>query len=114
MKKKRWISIRVCGWQKIFLVMRITIFFILAGLLHVSASVYSQQTKLQITAENKSILEVLKMIEEQSDFHFLYRSDNLKGISVGEINMKDAKIEDILDKVLIPMDLLTKLMIEPL
>jgi len=102
MKKKQWNPIRGHGWQKIFLIMRITILFILAGLLQVHASVYSQQTKLQVTAENKSILQVLKMVEDQSDFHFLYRSDNLKGISVEEINMKDAKIEDVLDKILIP------------
>jgi TonB-linked SusC/RagA family outer membrane protein len=82
--------------------MRLIIFFILFGLLQVHASVYSQQTKLQIAAENKSVLEVLKMIEEQSDFHFLYRSDNLKGISVNEIDMKDARLEEILDKILIP------------
>jgi hypothetical protein len=92
MKKKRWNPIHGHGWQKIFLTMRLFIFFILFGLLQVHASVYSQQTKLQIAAENKSVLEVLKMIEEQSDFHFLYRSDNLKGISVNEIDMKDARL----------------------
>lgn len=102
MKKKRRNPIRDHGWKKIFLIMRITIFFILAGLLHVSASVYSQQTKLQVTAENKSIMEVLKMIEDQSDFHFLYRSDNLKGISVGKIDVRDAKLEEVLDQVIVP------------
>lgn len=102
MNKKWWNPIPCRGWQKIFLIMRITIFFILAGLLHVSASVYSQQTKLQVTAENKSILEVIKIIEDQSDFHFLYRSDNLKGISVGKIDVRDARLEDVLDQVIVP------------
>lgn len=102
MKKKRWNPILNRGWRKIFLIMRVSVFFILAGLLHVSASVYSQKTKLQVRAENKSIMEVLKMIEEQSDFHFLYRSDNLEGISVKGIDLHDAKVEDILDKVLVP------------
>ena len=77
-------------------------FFFLAGLLHLSASVYSQQAKLQVTAENRSILEVLKMIEDQSDFHFLYRSDNLTGISVKKIDLHDAKLEEVLDKILVP------------
>jgi len=102
MKKKRLNSIRGSGWRKIFLIMRITVLLFFVGLMNLSASVYSQQAKLQVTVENKSILEVLKMIEDQSDFHFLYRSDNLQGISVGRIDLKDAKLEDILDKVLVP------------
>lgn len=47
MKKKRWKPICEFGWKKIFFMMRITLFFLFAGLLQVSASVYSQQTSVQ-------------------------------------------------------------------
>jgi len=36
MKKKRWNFVRGRGWKKIFLIVRITLFFILTGLLHVT------------------------------------------------------------------------------
>ncbi len=74
----------------------------LLGLLQVSASVYSQQTNLVLRLENSSIEQVLKKIEEQSKFYFLYRSDLLKDIPAVSIQVKDAKLEDILDKILVP------------
>ena len=82
--------------------MRITVFFLFAGLLQVSASVYSQQTNLHLKVEKASISDVLKTIEEQSDFHFLYRSDLLNGIPEVTIDAEDAKLEEILNKVIVP------------
>ena len=102
MKKKRWNPIRGSGWQKIFFMMRITLFFLIAGLLQVSASVYSQQTKLNLKVENESVSKVLKLIEDQSDFHFLYRSDNLNGVPEVTIDVRGAKLEEVLDKVIVP------------
>ena len=102
MKKKRWKPIRGSGWAKIFLTMRITVFFLLTGLLQVSASVYSQQTKLNLKVEKANVSKVLKSIEDQSDFHFLYRSDNLKDVPDVTINVKDAKLEDVLDELIVP------------
>ena len=81
---------------------RITVFFILLGLLQVSASVYSQQTNLILKLENTNVEQVLKKIEEQSKFYFLYRSDLLKEIPPVSIQVNDAKLEDILDRILVP------------
>src|SRR5665647_1221098 len=102
MKKKR--RNPFCGnrWQKIFFMMRITVFFLFAGLLQVSANVYSQQTNLNIKVEKANVTKVLKMIEDQSEFQFLYRSDNLNDVPEVTIDMKDAKLEDVLNKVIVP------------
>ena len=81
---------------------RITAFFILLGLLQVSASVYSQQTNLALKLENTNIEQVLKKIEEQSKFYFLYRSDLLKEVPPVSIQVNDAKLEDILNRILVP------------
>ncbi|MBL7968496.1 MAG: TonB-dependent receptor [Prolixibacteraceae bacterium] len=81
---------------------RITVFFILLGLLQVSASVYSQQTNLVLKLENTNVEQVLKKIEEQSKFYFLYRSDLLKEVPPVSIQVNDAKLEDILNKILVP------------
>ncbi len=43
-----------------------------------------------------------KKIEEQSKFYFLYRSDLLKELPPVSIQVNDAKLEDILDKILVP------------
>ena len=102
MKKKRWNPVCDSGWKKIFLMMRITLFFLFAGLLQVSASAYSQQTNLRLNAENASISEVLKMIEGQSDFHFLYRSDYFTGMEDVTLDLQDAKLEDVLNKLIVP------------
>ena len=82
--------------------MRITVIFLFAGLLQVSGSVYSQKTNLRIKVEKTSIAEVLKLIEDQSDFHFLYRSDKFKNLPVVSINMQDIKLEEVLNKVIVP------------
>ena len=82
--------------------MRITVFFLLAGFLQVSASVYSQQTNLHLKTEKASVTQVLKMIEEQSDFHFLYRSDYFNEVPEVTIETEGAKLEDILNKIIVP------------
>lgn len=102
MKKKRWNPICDSGWKKIFFIMRITVLFLFAGLLQVSASVYSQQTKLNLKTEKVSVTEILRMIEEQSNFHFLYRSDYLSGVPDVSIDLKDSKLEDVLNKIIVP------------
>lgn len=81
---------------------RMTAFFILLGLLQVSASVYSQQTNLVLKLENTNVEQVLKKIEEQSKFYFLYRSDLLKEVPPVSIQVNDAKLEDILNRILVP------------
>lgn len=81
---------------------RMMTFFILLGLLQVSASVYSQQTNLNLKLENSNIEQVLRSIEEQSKFYFLYRSDLLKEVPPVSIQVTDAKLEVILDKILTP------------
>jgi len=81
--------------------MRITVFLLLLSLLQVSASVYSQQTNLVLKLENTSVEQVLQKIEEQSKFYFLYRSDLLKEIAPVSIQVSNAKLEDILNKILV-------------
>lgn len=77
----------------------------LLGLVQVSASVYSQQTNLKLKLEKSSIEQVLRSIEEQSHFSFLYRSDLLSEMPPVSIQVTDAKLESILDKILIPNSL---------
>ncbi len=56
---------------------KLTVFFVLALSLNVFASVYSQNTKLNLNLEQTSIKEVLQTIESQSDFRFIYENEKL-------------------------------------
>ncbi|MEI6566337.1 MAG: TonB-dependent receptor [Verrucomicrobiota bacterium] len=102
MKKNRWHPIRDNGWKKIFFTMRVTLFFLFVCLFQVSASVYSQQTNLHVKVDRANVSEVLKLIEDQSDFHFLYRSDNFKGLPEVTLNLQHAKLEDVLNNLIVP------------
>ena len=60
--------------NKWFKVMRLTVFFMLLGLMQLSASVYSQNTKLSLAMKNARVIDVLEEIEEQTEFRFAYSS----------------------------------------
>lgn len=63
------------------------------------ANVYSQR-KLDINLKNAPLVEVLKQIDQQSEFSVLYRSDQLEKFSPVSIELKDATVEEILDQCL--------------
>jgi len=58
--------------KKLILTMKLTVFILFLTLMQVSATVYSQATKFSFRAENKQVVEVLRQIEENSDFRFFF------------------------------------------
>jgi TonB-linked SusC/RagA family outer membrane protein len=98
--KKKWFNDEGhCSLSKWLRVMKLTMFFLLATLIHVSASVYSQQTKLSISLQNASVREVLKQIEDQSDFFFLYKNENIDVNRIVTIDIKDKSVEYLLEEL---------------
>ena len=79
--------------------MKLTLFVLLITFIHVSASVYSQQTKLSISYQNGTVREILKDIEEQSDFFFLYKNDEIDVTRKVNINVHDRPVTNILDQL---------------
>jgi hypothetical protein len=80
-------------------VMKLTMIFLLVALIQVSASVYSQQTKLSISLQNASVKEVLKQIEDQSEFFFLYKNENIDVNRIVNVDIKEKSVENLLDQV---------------
>ncbi|MDD4192959.1 MAG: SusC/RagA family TonB-linked outer membrane protein, partial [Mangrovibacterium sp.] len=78
--------------------MKLTSVFCLMGLLQVSASVYSQQTKLSLTANNVTVRKVIDQIEEQSNFKFLYRDEVINADRRVTVEIK-GNIEEVLKEV---------------
>jgi TonB-linked SusC/RagA family outer membrane protein len=71
-------KIRITGrkipsfWNKSLRLMKLTFLFLVVGLMQLSASVYSQTTKLSLEMRNAKVAEVLDAIEKQSEFRFAY------------------------------------------
>jgi TonB-linked SusC/RagA family outer membrane protein len=77
-------------------------------LVNISASVYSQNTKLSLDVESRSIKDVLKLVESQSKFRFLYNEEFLGLDRPVSLNLKDCRVEDVLNKLFDKQDLTYK------
>jgi TonB-linked SusC/RagA family outer membrane protein len=101
MKKKRMFYAwgRIIGLeQKIGLKMKLTLLFLLVGLLNLMASEsYSQFAKLTISLKNVTVEQVLADIEENSEFNFVYNRDVIDLERKVDVNYRDAKVNDILE-----------------
>lgn len=102
MKKKRirGSSLLFAGLPKTYRIMKLICLFTFIALLQVSASSYSQSTKLNISGNNLTLEEVFEQIEDQSEFSFIY---NLKQINLSKkvnVDFKNQAVEKILKKIL--------------
>ncbi len=63
--------------QKLLLRMKLTFVILLTGIMQLSASVYSQSTRLTYDFRNKRVAEILMEIEETTDFRFFYQREQI-------------------------------------
>lgn len=87
------------GIKKLLIIMKLTTLIILLSFLHVSASSYSQSTKLNLSLTERTVKDVLIEIEEQSKFHFLYNDEFADLTRKVSVNTEDALIEDVLNDI---------------
>jgi len=87
---------KVC---KIWMTMRLIVFLFFVSLIHVSASVYSQKTRLNIKFENATLQEVFKTIQEKTEFDFFYKNEQIPAARIS-VQYQNEAVEVILDKVL--------------
>ncbi|WP_423128757.1 TonB-dependent receptor [Gaoshiqia sp. Z1-71] len=101
MKKKRnyrWRKImRMSG--NFFLAMKLTFLLVLLGVVQLSASVYSQGTKLSFELKNRTVKEVLRTIEDQSEFRFFYNEQFVDLSRKVSVSSESRNIESILSEV---------------
>ncbi len=87
-------------FYQFFRKMKLTILIVTASILScLSAETYSQTKKLTLVENNSTLLNVLRAIEDQSEFRFFYNEkvDVTRSVSV-EADQKS--VADVLDKVL--------------
>ena len=83
--------------HKLLLIMKLSFTLLLLITLHVSATVYSQ--KLSIDVKNQTLRDVLKIIENESNFRFFY-NDQLTGLNnIVTIKTENKSISQLLDQI---------------
>lgn len=80
-------------------IMKITVFMLIACLSQIVAATYAQTTKLNVSAKEETLENVLKQIERQSEFLFFYNLEEVDKNEKISINKKDSNIKDILDAI---------------
>lgn len=89
--------------KQILLKMKFTLILLLAGLLQVSATSYSQATKLSLEVKGMQVSNVLREIELKSDFRFFYQREQVDVERLVDLNVEDKTVEEILN-LLFPGD----------
>lgn len=82
-------------FSQLLLVMKLSIILLFTGLMQVHASVYSQ--KITIRQKNVPIAVVLKAIEKQSDYLFLYDNLELSEAARVSVDIHNGTVGQILD-----------------
>lgn len=84
--------------QKVIKVMKITAVLMILGCLAASASGHSQQ--ITLSRQNAPLVSVLADIEKQSRYDFIFTYELVEKAGRVDINVKDATLQQALDKLL--------------
>ena len=81
-------------------IMRLSLLFFFFGVLNLLASnSYSQKTKLSLDLKQATVDQVLRQIEDQSEFYFLYNNKLVDVNRTVDIDVKNERIKDILNQL---------------
>jgi len=95
------------GIKKLLLTMKLALIIVFLSVLQVSANVYSQ-ISINLDVQNKSIREVLKSIEQQSQVRFFYSDDLLVMNDPIDIKADNENIISVLDDIFVKSPLTYK------
>lgn len=85
---------------KILFVMKITFMLILISCLSVSATVYSQDARMSISVKNAEIGKIIRDIEKNTSYKFVYNNDLFKSDTRINLSVTDVTVADILNTIL--------------
>jgi TonB-linked SusC/RagA family outer membrane protein len=98
------------GIKKILQIMKLTITMLLLVVFQAGASIYSQGTRLEYAANDKTLKEILKDIEKETEFRFFYNDDFNVLNKVTSINVKNKSISEVLEILLSKADVTYKVL----
>ncbi len=88
MKMHRIIQSGENPWTKFFRVMKLILILLFGSLVTVNASTYSQNTRLSLSAKNSSLIDIFRQIEDQSEFGFYFKMEDLKTAEAITVDLK--------------------------
>ncbi|MDR3268514.1 MAG: TonB-dependent receptor [Tannerella sp.] len=80
--------------------MQIATLLILAGIVHLSASTYAEEHRISVQIKNGTFYEVITQIEQQSEFMFFYKSEEIDNNLRVTLEAKNKLVFDILNELL--------------
>lgn len=100
MKKKQPCGDFMNNLRKTMRIMRLSLFFLLISTaMSFSASSYSQSKKLTLNLNNATVKEILKAVEEQSEFLFFYQEKHLDLNRKASVQVHDKGVEAMLKQL---------------
>ncbi len=108
MEKNNWVDGKITSFHrwKIFLIMKLQLVFILGFILQSYATVSQAQNKrLNLKFENTTLKEVLQTLEDQTDFSFIYKDEQINSGSKVSGSFQGKLVTEVLDSVLKNEDL---------
>ncbi|KAA6315936.1 hypothetical protein EZS27_033681, partial [termite gut metagenome] len=75
--------------KRILFIMKLTTLALIIFVVNISATVYSQRTKISLEVRDLSIKEALYQIESQSEFRFIYEHEKINLDKKVSIQMKN-------------------------
>jgi TonB-linked SusC/RagA family outer membrane protein len=86
--------------SKILCIMKVSLFLTMVSTLNVSAILYSQDAKLNLSVKDKSLMDVIRIIEDQSSYRFFFSNNNQGLNDLVSIRVKDGNISQVLTSLL--------------
>jgi len=100
MKKKQFAaSLHKRRGRNLLLKMKLTFIVLMACLMQVSATVYSQSTKFSFNFQDKQVVDVLKEIEDKSEFRFFFQREQVDVTRKIDLKVNERSVEAILDQL---------------
>ncbi len=96
-KNESFFLLKPKGKQNLFLKMKLTLLTLLVCIMQVSASVYSQTTKLTLNLKEKKISDVLMEIEETTDFRFFYQREQVDVERLVNLKANNKSVDEVLE-----------------
>ena len=95
--KERDHCIPLC--RKIVRIMKITILLLTLAMGSISASTYAQSFKISLEKQNTRIIEILKEIENNSEFTFFFNDNQVNVNQRTTVKAHDLSLEEVLNQI---------------
>ena len=86
--------------RQLFLIMKLVSFLLFVGAFSLSASSYSQNTRIDLNIQNSNIQDIIHSIENRSEFIFVYDAAYINSVSNRSITVQSKSISEVLDQLL--------------